>query len=104
MAVQLEVQTEDTFSAFVAANDGIILFHKKLCPHCAVMNTVLSKVQPQMEGVRFASVDSEDQACVMTEAGVERVPTLVAVKGGEIRARFTGIMKPAEVMSWFMQA
>ena len=100
----LEALDSSTFGEYIKNNDSLILFHKKLCPHCAVMATVLGKVQPQMAGVAFASVDSEEQAEVMAAAGVERVPTLVAVKGGEIRAHFTGIMKPAQLVDWFVNA
>ena len=32
-----------TFDEWIKSHDGIVLFHKKLCPHCKVMRTVLGK-------------------------------------------------------------
>ena len=32
-----------TFDEWIKSHDGIVLFHKKLCPHCKVMRTVLDK-------------------------------------------------------------
>ena len=94
---------DSSYSDFVKNNDGIIIFHKKLCPHCKIMGTVLEKVSAQLP-IALAAVDSEEQAGLMSAAGVERVPTLVVVKGGEIRARFTGIMNPKETIAYYKNA
>ena len=92
-----------SYNEFLKNGEGIIIFHKKLCPHCKIMGTVLEKVNAQFP-IAIAAVDSEEQTGLMSAAGVERVPTLVVVKGGEIKARFTGIMNPKETIAWYKNA
>ena len=92
-----------SYDEFIKNSEGIIIFHKKLCPHCKIMGTVLEKVSAQLP-LALASVDSEEHTDLMAAAGVERVPTLAVVKGGEIKARFTGIMNPKETIAWYKNA
>jgi len=92
------------FKEWLAANDGILIFHKKLCPHCKVMRTVLNKVKAQTPEIALAAVDSEEQPDIMAEAGVEHVPTLCAVKGGQIRGSKTGVFNPKETMAFYSNA
>lgn len=103
-AENLPVLTSDTFEAYIAEHDGIILFHKKLCPHCKVLGTVLDKVAAQMPNIAMASVDSEDEPALMTQVGAERVPTVAAVKGGKVKAIKTGVMNPREMIAFYQGA
>ena len=40
-----EALTSETFDAYMASHNGIIICHKHLCPHCKIMGTVLDKVK-----------------------------------------------------------
>ena len=92
-----------SYEDFIRNHEGIIIFHKKLCPHCKIMGTVLEKVHAQLP-IDLAAVDSEEHTDLMAAAGVERVPTLVVIKGGEIKSRFTGIMNPKETIAYYKNA
>ena len=93
----------NSFDDFVKHNEGIIIFHKKLCPHCKIMGTVLDKVAARIP-LALAAVDSEEQTEIMAAAGVQRVPTLAVVKKGEIKSLFTGIMNPKETIAFYQKA
>ena len=54
-----------TFDEWIKSHDGIVLFHKKLCPHCKVMRTVLDKATAERPDIQLASVDSEEQPDLM---------------------------------------
>lgn len=101
---ELQMLDTATFNDYIAAHDGIVLFHKKLCPHCKVIGTVLEKVKAQMPNLNLASVDSEEQPDLMAQVGVERVPTVVVVKGGQVKAKKTGVMNPREMMAFYQTA
>lgn len=92
------------FDAWVKAHDGIVLFHKKLCPHCKVMRTVLDKATAERPGLHLASVDSEEQPELMSRCAVERVPTLLVCRGGAIAGRRSGIMNPRELLAFYESA
>ena len=49
-----------TFDEWIKSHDGIVLFHKKLCPHCKVMRTVLGKATAERPDIQLASVDSKN--------------------------------------------
>ena len=89
-----------SFDDFIRNHEGIVLFHKKLCPHCKVMEAVLGKVAAQI-AMSLAAVDSEEEPALMEKVGAERVPTLALIRGGELRVVFTGIKNPREVIAWY---
>ncbi len=89
---------------FVANNDGIIIFHKTLCPMCKVMGKVLAKVSEQDSSINIASVDSELDTPVLEKFGAERVPTIIVIKNGEKKALHVGVMKPHELIDFYKKA
>lgn len=92
--------TADSFDAWVKTNDGVVIFHKKLCPHCQIMTKVLDKMNAKTP-VPLACVDSEEESALCDRLGVTRVPTLCATRAGTVRKTFTGIMNPAETARWY---
>ena len=78
-----------TFDEWIKSHDGIVLFHKKLCPNCKV---------------QLASVDSEEQPDLMARCSVERVPTLIVCRNGAVAARKSGIMNPRELLAFYESA
>lgn len=101
-----EVQNLDfsTYKEWVGSHEGLIIFHKSLCPHCKVMNTVLTKVQAQMPDIVLAAVDSEAHPDIMQDAGVAHVPTLCAIKDGQVKDRQVGVFNPRETMAFYKKA
>ncbi len=88
---------------FIKDNEGIIIVHKTLCPMCKVMGKVLTKVESE-NGIKIGSIDSEADAPLLERFGVDRVPALVAVKGGAVKATHIGTLKPNEVVDFFKKA
>ena len=93
-----------TFDEWIKSHDGIVLFHKKLCPHCKVMRTVLDKATAERPDIQLASVDSEEQPDLMARWSVERVPTLIVCRNGAVAARKSGIMNPRELLAFYESA
>ena len=90
-----------TFDEWIKSHDGIVLFHKKLCPHCKVMRTVLDKATAERPDIQLAVVDSEEQPDLMARCSVERVPTLIVCRNGAVAARKSGIMNPRELLAFY---
>ena len=86
-----------TFDEWIKFHDGIVLFHKKLCPHCKVMRTVLGKATAERP-------DTEEQPDLMARCSVERVPTLIVCRNGAVAARKSGIMNPRELLAFYESA
>lgn len=95
---------QDDADAFVKANNGIVIFHKTLCPHCKVMGKVLLKVQEMDADIKIASIDSEADAPLLEKFNITRVPTLMVIKDGEQKATHAGVMKPQELLNFYKNA
>ena len=53
-----------TFDEWIKSHDGIVLFHKKLCPHCKVMRTVLGKATSIPKNSRISWPAAPLSACL----------------------------------------
>jgi thioredoxin 1 len=80
---------------------GIILFHKKLCPHCLNMTKVLEKFSAKEKQVLIMGIDSEENPQAMSAMDIERVPALVIVKNSNVVDKKIGLMNPRELTSWY---
>ena len=80
---------------------GIILFHKKMCPHCLNMQKVLEKLSSKRSEISMLYIDSEENPQAMASLDVERVPTLVIIKNGSAVGKHVGLMNPRETASLF---
>ena len=84
---------------------GIILFHKKLCPHCLNMKKVIDKFSAAFNGeVAVMYIDSEENEKAMQALEVERVPTILVIKQGKVSAKKTGLMNPKELKALYTNA
>lgn len=86
------------------AEKGVVLFVKKLCPHCKNMLVMLEKFQKMVPGVLVYTLDIEDCPAAKASLAAERAPTVYIVKGGKIAARKTGLMNPKEMIAFYETA
>jgi thioredoxin 1 len=98
------VQDADFASTVDSVERGVVIFIKKLCPHCKNMLKMLEKFQRFVPGIHIYTVDSEECPESMTLASVERVPTVCVIKGGKILAKRTGLMNPREMEAFYESA
>ena len=97
--------TDIDFSATVqSADSSVVLFVKKLCPHCKNMLKMLEKFQKIVPGITVYTADIEECPESMAVLAVERAPTVCVVKGGKITAQKTGLMNPREMAAFYESA
>ncbi len=98
--------TDKDYDEQIAATErGLLLFHKKLCPHCLNMKKVIDKfVAATGETVSVMYMDSEENPRGMQSLGVQKVPTLVVVKKGKAAVVKTGLMNPRELAALYRDA
>ena len=96
----IEIITEADYKDRLAATEkGVLLFFKKLCPHCKNMEKVLEKFGAAKPGIALYGIDIEENA-----AAAERPPTIFVIKGGEVKASKVGLMNPREMAAFFEKA
>ena len=98
----IEIITEADYKDRLAATqNGVLLFFKKLCPHCKNMEKVLGAAKP---GIALYGIDIEENAAAAAALGAERPPTIFVIKGGEVKASKVGLMNPREMAAFFEKA
>lgn len=88
-------------SAVQSLENGVVIFVKKLCPHCKNMLKMLEKFQKMVSDVSVYTADIEECPAAMAALAVERAPTICVVKGGAIAAQKTGLMNPREMAAFY---
>ncbi|MDL2307476.1 thioredoxin family protein [Desulfovibrio sp. OttesenSCG-928-C06] len=84
-----------------ATEAGVLIFFKKLCPHCKNMEKVLEKFSAQRPNLAFFNVDIEEETEVAQKVGAERPPTTMIIKGGKIVGQRTGLFNPKEMAALY---
>jgi thioredoxin 1 len=83
---------------------GVVLFYKKLCPNCRALEKMLEKFFAANPAVPHWRIDSEECPEVMKNFAVDRVPTLVILKEGEVAAKKVGLMNLREMSDFYRSA
>ena len=95
----IEIITEADYKDRLAATqNGVLLFFKKLCPHCKNMEKVLEKFGAAKSGIALYGIDIEENDAAAA------APTIFVIKGGEVKASKVGLMNPREMAAFFEKA
>ncbi|XP_047216031.1 LOW QUALITY PROTEIN: thioredoxin, mitochondrial-like [Girardinichthys multiradiatus] len=92
-AVSFNVQDNEDFTDRVINNDLPVLvdFHAQWCGPCKILGPRLEKAVAKQKGrVAMAKVDIDDHTDLAIEYGVSAVPTVIAMRGGDVVDRFVG--------------
>lgn len=85
--------------------NGIVLFHKKLCPHCLNMRKVVDKfAKGHNQEFDLLLINSEENENAMKAMEVQRVPTLLIIKNGKVCEKKGGLMNPRELKALYTNA
>ncbi|MEG2173784.1 MAG: thioredoxin family protein [Desulfovibrionaceae bacterium] len=101
----MEQLTDATYEARLAATEGgVLIFFKKLCPHCKNMEKVMEKFHVLVPQSTLLALDIEENPISAAALGVERPPTLLIIKGGKTCAQKVGLMNPKELVALYQNA
>ena len=101
MSTIVQLPKEHVENFFASISDAIVFFHKELCPHCKNMEKVLEKFSAKHPSVELYSVDSEAHPELLKKLSIERVPTLVFIRNGDVIKVHTGLMNPRELKAFY---
>ena len=101
----IDLSDADYAEHIAATEGGIVLFHKKLCPHCLNMKKVIEKfIANGNETLPVMYIDSEENPGAMGDLSVERVPALLIIKNGVVAAKHVGLMNPKRLAAMYKDA
>ncbi|KAK1155329.1 thioredoxin, mitochondrial [Acipenser oxyrinchus oxyrinchus] len=75
-----------------SAQPVLVDFHAQWCGPCKILGPRLEKMVSKQQGkVTMAKVDIDDHTDLAIEYGVSAVPTVLAIKNGDVVDKFVGI-------------
>ncbi|XP_064842587.1 thioredoxin, mitochondrial-like [Oncorhynchus masou masou] len=102
--VSFNVQDHEDFTERVIKSELPVLidFHAQWCGPCKILGPRLEKAVAKQKGkVAMAKVDIDDHTDLAIEYGVSAVPTVIAMRGGDVIDQFVGI-KDDEALDSFV--
>ncbi|GLD75436.1 thioredoxin, mitochondrial [Lates japonicus] len=102
-AVSFNVQDHEDFTERVINSELPVLvdFHAQWCGPCKILGPRLEKAVAKQKGrVAMAKVDIDDHTDLAIEYGVSAVPTVIAMRGGDVVDHFVGIKDDDELDSF----
>ncbi|XP_024258477.1 thioredoxin, mitochondrial isoform X2 [Oncorhynchus tshawytscha] len=102
--VSFNVQDHEDFTERVINSELPVLidFHAQWCGPCKILGPRLEKAVAKQKGkVHMAKVDIDDHTDLAIEYGVSAVPTVIAMRGGDVIDQFVGI-KDDEALDSFV--
>lgn len=101
--VSFNVQDNEDFTERVINSQLPVLidFHAQWCGPCKILGPRLEKAVAKQKGrVAMAKVDIDDHTDLAIEYGVSAVPTVIAMRGGDVVDQFVGIKDDDELDSF----
>ncbi|XP_030264781.1 thioredoxin, mitochondrial isoform X1 [Sparus aurata] len=101
--VSFNVQDHEDFTERVINSELPVLidFHAHWCGPCKILGPRLEKAVAKHKGrVAMAKVDIDDHTDLAIEYGVSAVPTVIAMRGGDVVDHFVGIKDDDELDSF----
>jgi len=90
MAVEL---TTENFQDFVKSNDVVLVdFWAEWCAPCVMMAPVIDELEGEMDGVKFAKLNVDENPEIASTFGIMSIPTLMVFKGGEVADMVVGVV------------
>jgi thioredoxin 1 len=96
--------TEDTFKTEVMDSTQPVLvdFSAVWCQPCKMLDPIVKQLAGEWDGkVKVVKIDADENPNLVMQFGVMGIPTLLFMKGGEIKERITGFMPKDKLVARF---
>jgi thioredoxin 1 len=95
---------EETFRTEVLEADRPVLvdFSAVWCQPCKMLDPIIRELASEWDGkIKVVKIDADENPDLVMQYGVMGIPTLLFLKGGEVKERITGFMPKEKLIARF---
>ena len=94
--------TKSNIDTKVLASEKIVLleFCAEWCSPCRDMYTILAQIAEERPDILIGKVNVDDEPELARKYGIVSIPTLVAIKEGDVAKRISGYQSKEDILEW----
>lgn len=101
--LDMELLSAENFSERIAAvESGVCLLFKPSCPFCVAMQAVIQKFRVMAPEAEIFGVNAANNKALIERYKVERMPTVLIIRGGIVVSKRSGLMKPKHLNGLYL--
>jgi thioredoxin 1 len=100
--MMIENVTDANFVDAVENSDELVLvdFWASWCGPCKMLGPIFEEVSNEVEGVKFAKLNVDENPSTASRYRVGSIPTVLAVKNGRVVDTMVGFKPKAEILNF----
>lgn len=94
--------TSENFESTVTGSDIPVLidFWAEWCPPCMLLSPVVAEIAEERDDLLVCKVNADEQPELCIQFGVQNIPALFILKGGEVIDRSVGYRDKNTLLDW----